>query len=194
MKAISLWQPWASLIACGVKRYETRHWAPSRDLIGQTIAIHAAKKIDRESGDFVDALNYGQFRDAGAAMTGFALADALRGSWGDCPDEMMGLFGQASIMPIGCVVATAKLDAAFELGELTDGTMAPAALVTRRFTSRSMPPCFTVRIDPFGNFAPGRWAWLLSDIRPLKPPIAMKGAQGFFRLPEGWLTSGEAAE
>lgn len=42
--AISLWQPWASFVAIGVKPYETRHWrAPSR-LIGQRIAIHAAKR------------------------------------------------------------------------------------------------------------------------------------------------------
>lgn len=27
MKAISLWQPWASLIAIGAKRFETRSWA-----------------------------------------------------------------------------------------------------------------------------------------------------------------------
>src|SRR3972149_12240119 len=26
MKAISLWQPWASLIAVGAKKYETRSW------------------------------------------------------------------------------------------------------------------------------------------------------------------------
>ncbi|MBP0020973.1 MAG: ASCH domain-containing protein, partial [Cyanobacteria bacterium SBLK] len=26
-KAISLWQPWASLIAMGRKKFETRHWS-----------------------------------------------------------------------------------------------------------------------------------------------------------------------
>ena len=29
IKAISLWQPWASLIAIGAKKYETRSWATS---------------------------------------------------------------------------------------------------------------------------------------------------------------------
>lgn len=29
MKAISLWEPWASLIRCGAKTWETRHW-PTR--------------------------------------------------------------------------------------------------------------------------------------------------------------------
>lgn len=43
MKALSLWQPWGSLVARGVKRHETRHWStPYRG----TIAIHAAKTMD----------------------------------------------------------------------------------------------------------------------------------------------------
>jgi hypothetical protein len=43
MKAISLWQPWASLIAAALKIDETRHW--STDHRG-LIAIHAAKRLD----------------------------------------------------------------------------------------------------------------------------------------------------
>lgn len=41
MKALSLWQPWASLIACGAKKIETRSWGTS---YRGPIAIHAAKK------------------------------------------------------------------------------------------------------------------------------------------------------
>lgn len=49
MKAISLWQPWASLIIWGEKEYETRSWPAPRSLIGQDIVIHAAKRpIDME--------------------------------------------------------------------------------------------------------------------------------------------------
>ena len=44
MYAISLWQPWASLIAEGIKVQETRNWAPPKHLIGERIAIHAAKR------------------------------------------------------------------------------------------------------------------------------------------------------
>ena len=47
MKAITIWQPWASLLACGGKRFETRSWATS---YRGPIAIHAAKK------DVFDAL------------------------------------------------------------------------------------------------------------------------------------------
>lgn len=41
IKIITLWQPWASLIAEGHKQYETRSW--STDYRGK-LAIHAAKR------------------------------------------------------------------------------------------------------------------------------------------------------
>jgi hypothetical protein len=44
MPAISLHQPWASLVAIGAKRYETRHWRAPARLIGQRVAIHAAAR------------------------------------------------------------------------------------------------------------------------------------------------------
>ncbi len=40
MKAITLWQPWATLVAIGAKKYETRSWAIS---YRGPLAIHAAK-------------------------------------------------------------------------------------------------------------------------------------------------------
>lgn len=43
MKAISLWQPWASLWALDIKKYETRSWKP--DHRGE-LAIHATKRIE----------------------------------------------------------------------------------------------------------------------------------------------------
>ncbi len=41
MKALTLWQPWATLAAMGVKEYETRHWPTNYR--GQ-LAIHAARR------------------------------------------------------------------------------------------------------------------------------------------------------
>lgn len=46
MKALTVWQPWASLILIGAKPYEFRSWKPPAALIGQRIAIHAgARKV-----------------------------------------------------------------------------------------------------------------------------------------------------
>lgn len=45
LRAISLWQPWATLMAIGAKKIETRSWPTTyRGLV----AIHAAKKWNRE--------------------------------------------------------------------------------------------------------------------------------------------------
>lgn len=46
MKAITIHQPWATLIALGEKRFETRSWATKHRGL---LAIHAGKKVDREA-------------------------------------------------------------------------------------------------------------------------------------------------
>ena len=54
MRALGLWQPWASLVAHGIKTIETRSWGPPASLIGQRIAIHATKKKVNLKSPFVD--------------------------------------------------------------------------------------------------------------------------------------------
>jgi hypothetical protein len=54
MKALSIMQPWASLIvggpyAPGVKRVENRTWNPPASMIGAQFAIHASKKLDMDA-------------------------------------------------------------------------------------------------------------------------------------------------
>jgi len=46
MYAITLWQPWATAMAAGFKTIETRPWPAPKNLIGQRIAIHAAKRLN----------------------------------------------------------------------------------------------------------------------------------------------------
>lgn len=53
MKAITLWQPWASFIADGFKTYETRSWPIP---FGGNIAIHASKKWTRKQIDLLNQL------------------------------------------------------------------------------------------------------------------------------------------
>lgn len=49
MKALSLWQPWASAVAIGLKSIETRHWWTG---VRGPIAIHAAKRWTGEEREF----------------------------------------------------------------------------------------------------------------------------------------------
>lgn len=49
MKALTLTQPWAELVAAGLKQWETRSWSTGyRGLV----AIHAAKGFPREAREF----------------------------------------------------------------------------------------------------------------------------------------------
>lgn len=45
MKAISLWQPWASLWLTDCKVHETRHWPTN---FRGWLAVHAAKRFERD--------------------------------------------------------------------------------------------------------------------------------------------------
>jgi hypothetical protein len=49
LPAITLWQPWASLVAAEAKPIEWRGWPAPARLVGRRIAIHAgARKVKRE--------------------------------------------------------------------------------------------------------------------------------------------------
>lgn len=49
MKALTIWQPWASLIMEGAKIYEFRRWAAPKSLHGQRIVIHAGSRPMRKT-------------------------------------------------------------------------------------------------------------------------------------------------
>lgn len=45
---LTLWQPWATLIALKKKTVETRSWAPPERYVGARLAIHASKNMPAE--------------------------------------------------------------------------------------------------------------------------------------------------
>lgn len=126
IKAISLWQPWASLVAAGVKRHETRHWSTA---YRGPIAIHAAKTLDL----------------AGAPDQ---LCEAVSGPY------------WSKNLPRGVVVA---------VGQLAD--CSPAERVASYATQADQRA---------GNFARGRFAWRIENVRRLITPVPLIGRQGLF--------------
>lgn len=89
IKAITLWQPWATLVAFGLKTIETRRWGTE---YRGPLAIHAARAIS----------------EAGLALL----------HQDERTRELMAAAGYASLeaMPRGCVVATGELLAVVRLG------------------------------------------------------------------------------
>jgi hypothetical protein len=88
MKALTLTQPWATLVAVGSKRIETRSWAPPKSILGERIAIHAAKGFPKEcqrlvyEEPFTDALIYAGLNRVADLPRGVVVATAvLRNFW-----------------------------------------------------------------------------------------------------------------
>ncbi len=127
MKALTLTQPWASLVALGHKQIETRSWSTN---YRGALYIHAAKGFPRWARDF-----------AGEAQAG-----------GRLPAEL----------PLGVLVATARL---VDVRPTDDPALELSSLERR-----------------FGDYHPGRFAWLLEDIEPLAEPIPWRGALGLFNV------------
>ena len=80
MYAITLHQPWATLIALGIKTVETRSWPAPERLLGQVIAVHAGRRVVRRPGEVIER----------------ELRDRLAEDW-------------TRTIPTGAVVATATL-------------------------------------------------------------------------------------
>ena len=52
--ALTVWQPYAGLLATGVKTVENRTWEPGRSLrVGDRVMIHAGARYDRDSWEHV---------------------------------------------------------------------------------------------------------------------------------------------
>jgi hypothetical protein len=140
MKAISLHQPWASLIAAGVKVHETRSWAPPPEYVGRRIAIHAAAR----------PVN---LHELSGALAG--LCESTFGS------------GWEHRLPRGALVCTAILEAY---------GMTQLLLPSINFNEGAI-------LDTIcGDWSAGRWAWELSEVEKLTPPIPERGHQRWWTV------------
>lgn len=166
MKFLTIRQPWASLIAVGAKTIETR---PFSTKYRGPLAIHAGK-----AHPSIHAI--GQRPSFGIYAQGkpraFRMLRSSDGRWIE--------------LPLGAVVAVCDLVDVVPIAEPTkcpDGDhvcrLRDLVLVTGdKATERNIE-----RQRQFGDFTPGRYAWLLSNVRPIDP-VPMKGAQGLRDVPE----------
>lgn len=94
MNAISLWQPWASLVAAGIKRIETRSWGTN---FRGPIAIHAAKYRLKKREREAMLVDLQAMTDLYFAKMGNASGLVF------CPDDLL------KAVPYGAVVAVVHL-------------------------------------------------------------------------------------
>jgi len=150
VRAITIWQPWASLLACGRKRFETRSWTTS---YRGPIAIHAAKK------NIFDAL------------TLISVPVAL---------EMKRLVGaEWRDLPTGAVIATAELVDVWYIDRNPGCDLNPGAHKVDAENKRGdciIPSELELAL---GDWTPGRYAWELSGVKMIDP-VPAKGQQGLW--------------
>lgn len=161
MKAISLTQPYATLIASGAKRIETRSWPASRAVIGERIAIHASKAFPQEDREY--AMTSKPIRRA--------LIAAVKGGY------VAGV--TITDLPRGGVVALATLQGCYVMKAMNAMNDARYRQITHLLTDDERA---------FGFYSDGRYAWVFSDVRAIEP-IPARGALGLWDwTPPDWLT------
>jgi hypothetical protein len=158
MKALTLTQPYATLIAIGAKRIETRSWSTR---YRGPLAIHAAKSLMPVGGtNGLIELCYTEL---------FARALAHHGYVVQIPG-----YATPLPLPLGVIVAVCNLVGITNTEAVIDGYR-----VQRSY--RGHVVYFSADSErAFGDYTPGRYAWLLADVRPINPPIPATGRQGLW--------------
>lgn len=168
MKALTVYQPWASLISIGAKPYEFRGYALPRFMAGERVAIHAgARPVKLNEVD--DLISRIEANDKSVCLiTKIAApfliqvragllaikrhADFFRGE--DEPEPFR--------LPLGAVVCTATLWPSI-----------PGDEAARRLG-------YAVNSDNPNRPGVFNYAWPVEDIQPLLPARPARGAQGFW--------------
>lgn len=159
MKAITLHQPWASLLACGAKKYETRSWATS---YRGKIAIHAGKKSP------ASALRY----------VGVVAIKAMLQALGFSEDSR--LVDTLERLDRGVVIATAELVGCHKINtRYTSHSFDEFSL----FMNNQWIP-ISENEHLFGDWTPGRYAWEFANMTMFPEPIPARGRQRIWNWEE----------
>ena len=170
MKAITIHQPWASLIAAGFKTYETRSRATRyRGLI----AIHAGAK---QPLSILGKEDYHLIREA---------AVALGNKWSY--NYVVPLM-QLNNLPRGAIIAIARVVDCWNIVVCpgTDVDTAKHIPIGGELNVSAKHPRFGEYIVPseqerlFGDWDPGRFAWQLELVEAFETPVPVKGRQGLW--------------
>lgn len=158
MKVITLWQPWASAIALGLKTYETRSW-PTK--YTGPLAIHAAKRSCKLNELTVlrhQMYEYGYKKE-------YRLIE----------EEIKNPNNYGSIVCVCNLSACYKMVYAYSSGR-NQGQK--TSIMTSDVSN--IERCL-------GHWEKDRYAWYLTDVKPIEP-LPLTGKQGLTDLPEEYVS------
>lgn len=150
MRALTLWQPWASLVTVGAKRWETRRWGTA---YRGPILIHAAARIPPRSA----------YQPDEPAEIPSAVVEAMIEALGVADFEEL---------PRGAILAAGFMDDC----RIVESEYHAGMLVSCAHESRSAME----REALFGDWTPGRFVWHMGHVRRLGAPVPARGARGLW--------------
>lgn len=199
MKALTIMQPWATLIARQVKTIETRPTPPNGNMRpdgvrglpglridqGERIAIHAAasKPAGGLIGDFYVEPWWDEVDHLGECDCDGGVGPRC-GRRSRARMVLTANERKVADLPLGTVVATAVVADALPIVQEDDEAHDYAIVNDLR---GSLTLCEGIdywgeanELDitnqlPLGDFTPGRWGWLLIDVEPFPEPIPATG-------------------
>lgn len=156
MKALTIYQPWASLIDIGAKPFEFRGWLPPASAIGKRVVNHASARPMNMN----DVLRLIRHLESG--NPDIVAATCLK------PDIALpflkGLLDGTSRAPIGMGLGS------FILGEPRNGIEIAESFGLSRVNDSDR--------DRHAN-----WGWPVEDYQAFAEPIAVRGRQGLWNWP-----------
>lgn len=165
MKAISLWQPWASAIACGAKHIETRHWSMA---YRGPLLIHAGLSANAKL-----------WPDVHQCLDSRCLWKSVAESSGWTRDPSPHIASQLNNwlhrLPRGALIAVAELVEIWCTEYLHLGDWHEKDGWRFDVTAQELA---------LGDFTPGRFGWVLANVRAFPTPIPYRGRQGLFNVPD----------
>ena len=75
-------------------------------------------------------------------------------------------------LPLGAILATAVLDSVVQVKWLSKDRDGERYCIDQNWQ--------THHVNTFGNYAVGRWLWILRDVERLEEPVEATGHQGFW--------------
>lgn len=179
MKGLTLTQPYATLIALLEKDIETRGWRT--DYRG-SLAIHAGQSLRPVGG--VAGLYH--------LVNAEPFASVLERRWVDIAttprviDRSQVVRDPSYVLPRGAIVAVARLvDCRPIVGGYEHDHLDEPMDYRIGYVRDGRIVALTEQERAFGDYTPGRFAWLLADVRPLRVPVPCRGAQGLWAVPAG---------
>lgn len=152
-RAITLWQPWASLIALDIKEYETRSWETK---YRGKLLIHAAARIEKRAEKL-------------------AILDQLKGTEFYIP--MFRQLLEKNDFPYSCIVAIADLTDCLLMTDCSLDSSEALRKHSKKHCIWIKSPSPLERA--VGLWQPSRYAWKLENVRPITP-IPCQGRQGLW--------------